>query len=396
MKRIFITEKQEKMLRNVVKESLSHDLHRTIIDMYEDTPLKGLIPDKYQTKILNKRDEELKSVISNLFQNIDLKQLDGAECGNTLSKILINIIKKEEPIQEFLEKLCFDTVNEIFSIPEGVVNISCNLVKEIDNDSSFIHVSPKSGETEFESSDELLTIETEVEKRMLLNILIIGASIVLTKHIIKLKKEKIFKLDNTLYNTYRQLLWLNEYYLSQHIVNIDDRNHHQAGVVLVKLGNETKQTQIESKARCFSILLYETIKGVFELFISHGLPENRKYAEYIIDQADLLKYEQNAMVIGPIVWNKFMSVMSDNNADTAILPYFFQKISLLSVQELNNIVKEIILNTRLGRQKIEDILLSIQNEIDYDEFEMRMSSKRDERSILNDKEYFNDNELLEI
>jgi hypothetical protein len=307
-----------------------------------------------------------------------------------------NIEKKEELIKDFLEKTCFDIVNETFAIPSGIVNISCDLVNNINNNGSVIHISPINGEPEFESSDELASIETEVEKRMLLNILVVGASIVLTKYILKIKKNDILKLDDTIYDEYKQLIWLNEYYLSQQKVRIDDNNHHQSGAVLVKLGNESKQTQIKSEGCCFPILLYETIKGLLELFISHGLPQNRKYADYIIDQSDLLEYEQNGMVIGPIVWNKIMLVMVDNNIDTVILPYFFQKISQMDAQELSNIIKEVMLNTRLGKQKIEDILLSIQDEIDYDDFEMRMASKRDERNMLNDNEYFSDDELLDI
>ena len=196
MKRIFITESQEKLLKKVIKESLSHDVAYNLMNMYENTPLKNLIPEKFQTKILSKREEELNHVLSKLFTEIDTSDLTNIE--NTISKLLTDIEKKEELIKDFLEKTCFDIVNETFAIPSGIVNISCDLVNNINNNGSVIHISPINGEPEFESSDELVSIETEVEKRMLLNILVVGASIVLTKYILKIKKNDILKLDDTI------------------------------------------------------------------------------------------------------------------------------------------------------------------------------------------------------
>lgn len=390
MKRIFITESQEKILREMINESLSSNTPLKLREIYENTPLKNIIPEKYSEKILEKRDEELSNVVKKLFPSIDLSN---TPYDDIISKLLTNIIKTEENIKEFLEKMCLDSINDMFAIPEGVVNVDCSLVNSIDNNGSFIHINP-SIDIEFDSISEAVDIDNEIEKRMLLNLIIIGASIVLTKHLLAIKKDEIINLDNTLYDNYRRLLWINEYNLSKNIPQITDDKHCQGGVVLVKLGNEKRQTNIESKAQCLPILLYETMKGLFELFISHGLPSDRQLSEYIIDQADLLKYESYAMVIGPILWNKIMSIMHTNNIDTNILPFFFKEISSLSYDDLKKIVSEILLSTKMGRQHIEDLLLSIQDDIDYHDFEERMNSKRNNKNILNDSEYLSDEELI--
>ena len=390
MKRIFITESQEKILREMINESLSSNTPFKIREIYENTPLKNIIPEKYSEKILEKRDEELSNVVKKLFPSIDLSN---TPYDDIISKLLTNIIKTEENIKEFLEKMCLDSINDMFAIPEGVVNVDCSLVNSIDNNGSFIHINP-SIDIEFDSISEAVDIDNEIEKRMLLNLIIIGASTVLTKHLLTIKKDEIINLDNTLYDNYRRLLWINEYNLSKNIPQITDDKHCQSGVVLVKLGNEKRQTNIESKAQCLPILLYETMKGLFELFISHGLPSDRQLSEYIIDQADLLKYESYAMVIGPILWNKIMSIMHTNNIDTNILPFFFKEISSLSYDNLKKIVSEVLLNTKMGKQHIEDLLLSIQDDIDYDDFEERMNTKRNNKNMLNDSEYLSDEELI--
>lgn len=390
MKRIFITESQEKILRKMINESLSSNTPFKIREIYENTPLKNIIPEKYSEKILEKRDEELSNVVKKLFPSIDLSN---TPYDDIISKLLTNIIKTEENIKEFLEKMCLDSINDMFAIPEGVVNVDCSLVNSIDNNGSFIHINP-SIDIEFDSISEAVDIDNEIEKRMLLNLIIIGSSIVLTKHLLTIKKDEIINLDNTLYDNYRRLLWINEYNLSKNIPQITDDEHCQSGVVLVKLGNEKRQTNIESKAQCLPILLYETMKGLFELFISHGLPSDRQLSEYIIDQADLLKYESYAMVIGPILWNKIMSIMHTNNIDTNILPFFFKEISSLSYDNLKKIVSEVLLNTKMGKQYIEDLLLSIQDDIDYDDFEERMNTKRNNKNMLNDSEYLSDEELI--
>lgn len=387
MKRIFITESQSEILKKMVKESLSSDSSLLLKDLYESSPLKGLIPERYSEKLIEKRGIELSEIINKLFPSLELND-------NTTSKLMVDIIKREENIKEFLEKLCYDSIFEMFNIPDGVINVECNLVNNIENDNSFIHITPSSSDVELETYTDAVSIDKEINKRKLLNLFIVGAAIELTKQLIGIKKENIKTLDSTLYNSYKKLLWINEYNLSKGIPEITDENHKQGGVVLVKLGNEKKQTEITSKGQCLPILIYETMKGALELFISHGLPSNRKYAEYVIDQADLLKYDAISMVIGPIIWDNIMLIMSDNNIDTNILPFFFQNLSLMDSDSLTSMVQEILLKTKMGKQQIEDMLLSIQDEIDYDEFEVRMNTKRNEKNILNDNEYMSDEELI--
>ena len=388
MKKIFITEKQEEILKNVMKESLSHN------SSYDKSTssLSAILNPNIEDKIIKKRYNEVKEIIGRLF---NISNLSNDEIVTILSKTLSSCKKKEEKIKTNLEKLCFNFLYELFNIPEDFVKIDCSIVNKVDNSNVKIHINPVDSGIEFDDSAEIESMEDEIQKRMLLNTLIMGASIVLTKHILKLEKDKIKSLDATLYDDYIKIMWLNEYYMFSTNIDITDNTPNQAGGVDVKLGNDKTLTKINSKALCLPILLAETIRGLMELFISHGLPKDKNLAKYVLEYADTLKYQQYSIIAGPIVWNKIMGVMKENNFDTTIIPNFLTTLSEKNVSEFNEIMKEITLNTTKGKNHISQLLQDITNNIEYDDFETRLSKKREELNLLNDEEFMGEDELLD-
>lgn len=387
MKRLFITESQKKLIEKTVLDKMQSD----ICFSDDESSLNAIVSKKIEKKLLEKRKNEVLEVVCKLFGE-QIKNENNL--NDIISKTLSDIVKKEDVVKEFLEKLCFDSTVELFNCPEGIVNLTCSLVKNIDSGNTTLHINPIDDEFEFNDSFEYENAETEIQKRMLLNTIIIGASIVLTKKIIKDKKDEIKKYDSSLYDLYRKLLWLNEYNMFITNIEISDETPNQSGGVDVKLGTNKKQTIIESKALCFPILLYESIKGFFELFISHGLPNDRKSAEYILDQADALMFDKYSIAVGPIIWNKIMGIMCDNGVDTAILPQFMSNLSTIELHEFNDIIKEVVLSTKTGKNIIENMLMDIVNSNDYEDFENRLNTKRQEKNILNDSEYMSSEELL--
>lgn len=388
MKRIFITEKQEDILRNVMRESLSHDSSYDI----STSSLSAIINHNIEDKILKKRYSEVKEVIGRLFNT---SNLSNDKIVNDLSKILVSCKKKENNVRTILEKLCFNSLYELFNIPDDFVKIDCSIVDKINNSTVKIHINPIDSDIEFDDSSEMESMESEIQKRMLLNTLIMGASIVLSKYILKLKKDEILNIDSTLYDDYMKILWLNEYYMFSSNIEITDNTPNQAGGVDVRLGNDKTLTKINSRALCLPVLLIETIRGLMELFISHGLPKDKNLAKYVLEYADTLKYQQYSIIAGPIVWNKIMSVMKENDFDTTIIPNFLTTLSEKNVSEFNEIMKEITLNTKKGKNSILQLLQDVTNNIEYDDFETRLIKKREELNLLNDDEFMGEDELLD-
>jgi hypothetical protein len=386
MKRIFITEKQkEKLMENIINDS------SFIFDDEESLLSPYVIPHKLEKKLFLNRKNDLLEFNKKHF-NFDLTNIEIVK--TELSKIYREIQNIEKKNIDILEKLCFDLINEYLNLPLDLITVTCEIVDTINSDNTILHITPKNGEIEYDSSFEYDEYEQEIFVRSLMNMLITGASNVITKHLLKKYKGEINNINPSLYGLYRNFIWLNEYYLTLENEEITDENHRQIGGVKVSL-NTDKQTLIKSNAKCLPVLIFETLKGIFELSISHGLPSDLKKAKYIIDQADLLKYEQYNIVMGTIIWNKIMSIISEKNIDNKLIPYFFTNISENTKDDISNILKEIILNTRKSEMLIIDEFNNIINDIDYEDFETRLAAKRSEKNIITDDEYMSEDELLD-
>jgi hypothetical protein len=388
MKRIFITEKQEKFL----KESIKCD-NGYIFDE-EISVLSHILSLKREKKLFYKRKNELLNICKKLYsESFDLGDIVGIK--NELSRLMTDIMRREEPIKDILEKMCYTSINEMFLIPNEMVKTTCELVNFVSDKNTIIHINPIDDEIEYNNYEEVVLNDNEIDKRKLLNLLINGASVVLSKYLLNRHKDEISELDETLYFKYKKLLILNEYYLTLENVEITNEQPNQSGGVTVKLGNNDKITHIKSVALCYPILLFQTLKGLFELFISHGLPSDLKQATYIIDQADSLKNEQYLIVMGPLIWNKIMDILHENNVDTEIIPHIISTISETSPDDVKSLFKELALNTKKGGYEIREIAASITDYIGYEDFENRLQQKRDEKNIITDGEYISEDELLD-
>jgi hypothetical protein len=58
-------------------------------------------------------------------------------------------------------------------------------------------------------------------------------------------------------------------------------------------------------------MLCESIRGFIELFSSHGLPEKKTSAEYVMKKCACVEAEYWNMVLGPEMWNMFVSSLGD-------------------------------------------------------------------------------------
>ena len=388
MKRIFITEEQEKLLKENIKIDNGYIFNE---DM---STLSCILPLKKEKKLFYKRKDELFNVCKKLYSD-SLNLDDVVSIKNELSRLMVDIMQREEPIKDILEKLCYNNINEMFLIPDDMVRITCDLVNFVNSKNTTIHINSINKEIDYDSYADVELSDNEIDKRKLLNLLINGASIVLSKYLLNRYKDEIFKLDKTLYFKYKKLLTLNEYYLTLENAEITDEQPNQSGGVTVKLGNVNKLTHIKSVALCYPILLFQTLKGLFELFISHGLPSDLKQTTHIIDQADSLKNEQYYIVMGPLVWNRIMDILHNNEVDTEVIPNIISSISELSSDDIKNIFKEIIFKTKKGTSEIENIISTVIDDIDYEDFEDRLQQKRNEKDIIIDNEFIGEDELID-
>lgn len=374
-KKIFITESQCNALKQMITEGWLSD--SVSPNTFANTEKK------YNSKRESQVEQVVKSILGENFTD-DVNKLK-----TLLSSKLSDCKLIEKRNKEYLEKLCADSICEFLGDFQNEVTLTCELTDEITDKNIVVHTSPKESDIIFNDSEEIKDIDNFIEKRKILLYIIIGASVMFTKFLLKKKKNEINKLDANLYNLYREVLWVSEYLLFKENLNVSDKEPNQGGGVIVILGDDNTNTEIKSIALAFPMLIFETLKGFFELFISHGLPDKREYASYVMDNADILGDEQEGMKIGPILWNKIISITE--TFESTMLPYF---ITELSKHDKDSLL-EVCLGTKRGEELLNNSLNDIKFNIDYSDFQDRLCKKREEKTLVIDDEYMSPDELID-
>ena len=137
----------------------------------------------------------------------------------------------------------------------------------------------------------------------------------------------------------------------------------------------------------------ETIKGLLELSISHGLPESREKAEYITSKSDFKLAEVWDQRLGLPLWKRIVSVMKNIGEDPLEigLNFLFMEISKLKPNHFNTVMQEVFANTKAGHHIMKELSNKIQYEKERDEFDDYMSQQTDDNQYpLNDGDFTSD------
>lgn len=329
---------------------------------------------KFEEKILKKRYYELLS---------NVKKVDGTK-GDITKKNLIEILKNltikckqiESPIKDKLEKICFDFVIETFQIDPTQLNIECAITDNIEPKAP---LTPKKMTDEFEDIKHVETLNDEIIKRRLINALIQGASVRISNDVYESALNKIYSLDHRLPELYHDILCINEFL--SFIKEQKPSNENLAGEATVNISSESPS--IKSEGIIFPILIFETIKGVMELLSSHGLPEIKTDAEYVIAKADFRLAENWDKRLGVGLWDILMNTIGYDNYST--IPYVFVELISLPLPDFQQSMREIFGLTKKGRKLIKDIIHNIERNKSFNEIEA---------SANNSDEFFTPEELI--
>ena len=387
-KTIIITEEKLKLLNeSVLMDTLPDDIVNAVMrkktSLGNNPALPNIFDEGFLEKIVNKGFNSAKEALVDIGSIDDVEE---TEPSAVLNRLILNAQKREEKIRPQLEKICYNYITTSFNVPDTDVELIMSLREKIDTSMSSIILDPIDGDDEFEFADivDAESIKSEVYKRRLLDVLIMGASLKLTSNI-KDYVSDIYELDPILPDLYRKILALNQYLLyTKEDLNLTEKDMKQLGTVEVTIGNDIRKNRIESQGVVFPILLSETLRGFMELFISHGLPDDLDRAKQIIGKSDFLKNEPWDMRLGPSLWEIFSDTFED--LDTTTLPYVLYIIAKLPVNKFNKLFKNIFAKTRLGKSVMKKIINKAkeqQNEIESDA--LTMSTDRNLKTILSDE-----------
>lgn len=314
----------------------------------------------------------------------DIEQLK-SELGSLLAKCQ----KIESKCTSALEQLCTDIVTELFSIPEDTIQLEAKIVNEVNDDNQRL-IPEKTTDFSFDSIKDMNYLSGEIYKRRMLNALVTGAAMYYADNISMYIKE-LFEIDSELPSLYKKIIRYNEilmFFEKEKLGN--NGNSVEAGKVDVTMNMPQNMVKIEAQGIIFPILLEETIKGILELAIAHGLPKNREKAEYVIKKSDFKLAELWDMRLGSTLWDIIASQI--NEMDVVEPNFFLMTLSELPYEKFNDCLSEIFGKTKRGERILKNIIAKIMSEKDKDDFNDFIQSKNGEYQI--DDGYFTSEELI--
>lgn len=333
--------------------------------------------------------ERYKEIIDALSKYPEFNNMDVDKAKNLCNKLISECKKIEDQHEEYFEDLCKETVKAMLMVPDDTVIFDCELTDEVEP-SQHPRIMPEDNEYQFDDVADMDMSDKAVLKRRIINSLIQGASNTYARKI-DYYADKIEKINPNLIDLYEKIMLLNDYILFNDDIVVDENSYHPSAYVEVILGTNNEKTEIHSQGLIFPFLLQETIRGFFELFASHALPQDNQKAMYLISHADFVLAESWDLRFGCTLW-KDVTETIDNDA---VIPFYFTNLCEIPTEEFFKEMKEILSKTRHGLQFMNDLVERSASEITFDDVPNDVA-QQDIKSILSDEDLMTIEELNEI
>lgn len=329
----------------------------------------------------------LKERYSQVCDELESMGLDDIGEDGLMSE-LSHLLKKckdlERPIRDTLQRICENAVNRLFAIPPEILNLNLKLVDRVKFKNA-IRMRPESDEKVKYTFKDIADIDLSnkaVSKRRFINSLIQGGSYIYSG-IEDLYADEIDRINPELLSLYREIRVINDYLLFTKKESMSDDKPMQGSYVETHIGIGDSKSEIKVQGIIFPLLLQETIKGMFELFSTHGLPEDRRKAQYVVKKADFILAEPWDLRLGVGLWERLFGTVEDTN----MIPYIFTSLVKLSTDEFTSAVKEVLSKTEKGMSIMDSLINDAEYDRGYQEFTNRINAKNLDKSLIKDS-YF--------
>ena len=291
--------------------------------------------------------------------------------------VMIQIQNKEQ-----LENLAIELVKTELGIPEGAMQFKAELVTQPMGAAEGMQEEPEmpSEEEVEEFMGDMETFNLERSKRRFINSLIQGAAFK-GGHMFNLVRNEINDINPQLMNLYAitQSLMEHAYWIFPDMEGMAGGGGGQMGQS--EVDEETDPPTVSAKAVTFPLLVHELVKGVYEIFGTHGLPDDPRQQEMILKAEDTLPSEVWDSRLGPIFWEKFLATYPMELFDDdmkQIQHYLFMRFSALSADEFMRVAKLILKGDPKGNKFIQDMVNEIVRELKDQEYKDAMGYEDEE------------------
>ena len=294
----------------------------------------------------------------------------------TVMQSLQQIVSIQMNNKEELEKLAVDLVVKELGIPEGSLQFDAQLVMQPMSSAEGMKSKPEmpSQEEIEEFIGDVETFNLERAKRRFINSLIQGAAFK-GGHMFNLVSSELEEIDPNLMNLYTvsQALMEHAYWLFPDMEGMAGSGEGQMGQE--EVDTETDPPTVRAKALTFPLLVHELVKGVYEVFGTHGLPDDPKAAEMVMGAEDTLPSEIWDSRLGPVFWEKFqeaypLELFEDDMKH--IQHHLFFRFSKLDAEQFFRVSKAILSGNPEGMAFIQRLVDEIVSDLKKQEYEDTM------------------------
>lgn len=344
--------------------------------------------------------EKYREAVDNYKKHHDVDEFRDEDVIINIGTNTKGVMEMEKPHKERLQELAVEMVRNEYDVPENDIQIEAKIMDQVESFSEEDEEESMSLEDiDVEDEEEKQFVNEEVQKRRLVNTLIQGSALK-SNHMFNLAERELNEMNPRLSNRYAKLMSESDYeYLSG--LGLSMKNNAEkggsninpvkkAGDVQVEFPeNEEDVPKIHAQAVTFPILIHEIVKGVMEILSSHGLPDDPDIRSFVIEKADKIDYEPWDLILGPCIWEKFLSIMEPEDV-MDLKQYIYSDIVKLPPDEFNDTMKEILGGTRKGKEYIDKMSSDIRNELEHEEYEKEMQRYRDELGGTDDPNELDD------
>jgi hypothetical protein len=293
---------------------------------------------------------------------------------NPLSGLMMTVMQSMQRLimiqmqnKKRLEDLAVELVRTEMGIPEDAMQFKAELVMQPMGPAGGMQNEPEmpSEEEVEEFMGDMEEFNLERSKRRFINSLIQGAAFK-GGHMFNLVRNEINDINPQLMDLYTttQALMEHAYWIFPDMEGMAGGGGGQMGQS--EVDEETDPPTVSARAVTFPLLVHELVKGVYEIFGSHGLPDDPKQQEMILNAEDTLPSEIWDSRLGPIFWEKFMASYPMELFDEDkkhIQHYLFMRFSALDAKEFFRIAQLILNNDPKGKQFIQRLVDGIINDL---------------------------------
>jgi hypothetical protein len=300
----------------------------------------------------------------------------------TVGQAMQRLVMIQSQNKEELEALAVKLVKDEMGIPEGAMQFDAQLVTQPMSKAEGMKEEPEmpSEEEVEELMGDMENFNLERAKRRMINSLIQGAAFK-GGHMFNLVRREINDMNPQLMNLYAvtQALMEHAYWIFPDMEGMAGGGGGQMGQS--EFDPETDPPTVKARAVTFPLLVHELVKGVYEVFGTHGLPDDPRQAEMVLNAEDSLPSEIWDSRLGPVFWEKFVATYPMELFDDDmkhIQHYLFMRFSSLSAEEFMRVAKMILSGDPKGEKFIQGMVNDIVRELKEQEYKDAMGDEDDD------------------